>query len=112
MISAIYARKSTDQSGVADDQKSVSRQIEHARQYATRKGWNVADDHVYVDDGISGAEFANRPGFLRLMNALKPRAPFQVLVMSEESRLGREAIETAYALEATRPGRRAGVLLP
>src|SRR5262249_48697401 len=59
----------------------------------------VADEHVYVDDGISGAEFANRPGFLRLMNALKPRPPFQVLVMSEESRLGREAIETAYALK-------------
>lgn len=52
-----------------------------------------------MDDGISGAEFATRPGFLRLMNALKPRAPFQVLVMSEESRLGREAIETAYALK-------------
>jgi DNA invertase Pin-like site-specific DNA recombinase len=33
------------------------------------------------------------------MNALKPRAPFQVLIMSEESRLGREAIETAYALK-------------
>jgi DNA invertase Pin-like site-specific DNA recombinase len=32
------------------------------------------------------------------MNSLKPRPPFQVLVMSEESRLGREAIETAYAL--------------
>ena len=33
------------------------------------------------------------------MNALKPRPPFQVLVMSEESRLGREAIETSYALK-------------
>ena len=33
------------------------------------------------------------------MSALKPRPPFQVLVMSEESRLGREAIETAYALK-------------
>ena len=33
------------------------------------------------------------------MNALKPRPPFQVLVMSEESRLGREQIETAYALK-------------
>jgi len=70
----------------------VTRQIEHAKVYAQRKGWVVADEHVYVDDGISGAEFANRPGFLRLMNALKPRPPFQVLIMSEESRLGREAI--------------------
>ena len=31
VIAAIYARKSTDQSGVSDDQKSVARQIEHAR---------------------------------------------------------------------------------
>src|SRR6476620_10486465 len=99
MIAAIYARKSTEQAGVSDDQKSIARQIEHARSYAARKGWTVSEEHVFVDDGISGAEFANRPGFLRLMNAVKPRAPFQVLVMSEESRLGREAIETAYALK-------------
>jgi len=99
MTAAIYARKSTEQLLVADDQKSVTRQIDHARAFAAAKGWTVLDDHVYVDDGISGAEFANRPGFLRLMNALKPRPPFQALVMSEESRLGREAIETAYALK-------------
>jgi site-specific DNA recombinase len=99
MIAAVYARKSTEQNGIPDDQKSVTRQIEHARRYAEHKGWTVADEQVYVDDGISGAEFANRPGFLRLMNALKPRPGFQVLVMSEESRLGREAIETAYALK-------------
>jgi DNA invertase Pin-like site-specific DNA recombinase len=99
MTAAIYARKSTEQTGVADEQKSVARQIGHARAYATRKGWIVADEHVYVDDGISGAEFANRPAFLRLMTALKPRPPFQILTMSEESRLGREAIETADALK-------------
>jgi DNA invertase Pin-like site-specific DNA recombinase len=98
MIAAIYARKSTDQA-VVDEAKSVARQIDHARQYARAKGWNLADEHVYVDDGISGAEFATRPGFLRLMNALKPRPSFNVLIMSEESRLGREAIETAYALK-------------
>ncbi len=85
--------------GVTDEEKSVARQVEHARAYAARKGWAVADEHVYVDDGISGAEFARRPGFLRLMNALKPRSPFQVLVMSEESRLGREQIEVAYAFK-------------
>src|SRR5581483_4536853 len=99
MIAAIYARKSTDQAGVADDQKSVARQVEHARAYAVAKGWRVDEQYTFVDDGISGAEFATRPGFLRMMNALKPRAPFDVLIMSEESRLGREAIETAYALK-------------
>jgi hypothetical protein len=34
MITAIYARKSTEQTGVADDKKSVARQVEHARLYA------------------------------------------------------------------------------
>ena len=100
MNAAIYARKSNDQTGVADEQKSVARQIEHATAYAQRKGWQIADDHVYVDDGISGAEFAGRPAYMRLMAALKARsAPFQALVMSEESRLGRESIEVSYALK-------------
>jgi DNA invertase Pin-like site-specific DNA recombinase len=98
MIAAIYARKSTDQN-LPDAEKSVTRQIEHATAYATRKGWTVDPAHVYQDDGISGAEFVKRPGFLRLMNALKPKPPIQVLLMSEESRLGREQIETAYALK-------------
>jgi len=44
-------------------------------------------------------EFVKRPGFIRLMNALKPAQPFQILIMSEESRLGREQIKTAYALQ-------------
>jgi len=35
----------------------------------------------------------NVPGFVRLMNVLKPRPKFDVLIMSEESRLGREQIE-------------------
>jgi site-specific DNA recombinase len=99
MIAAIYARKSNEQNGVSDEVKSVARQIAHARDYAVRKGWSVGEDHIYIDDGISGAEFSRRPGFLRLMTALKPKPPFDVLVMSEESRLGREAIETSYALK-------------
>src|SRR5216684_2170834 len=99
LLAAIYGRKSTDQAGLSDEQRSVTRQIEHARQYAAQHGWLVCEEAVYVDDGISGAEFVKRPGFLRLMNALKPRPPFQVLIMSEESRLGREAIETSYALK-------------
>jgi DNA invertase Pin-like site-specific DNA recombinase len=98
VIAAIYARKSTEQRDVDPDQKSVTRQIAHARAYAERKGWAVDETCIFVDDGISGAEFGARPGFLRLMNALTPRPRVQVLVMSEESRLGREMIQTAAAL--------------
>ena len=99
MIAAIYARKSTEQTGVSDEEKSVTRQIDHAKAYARKKGWQVSDELIFVDDGISGAEFVKRPGFIRLMNALKPQPAFQFLIMSEESRLGREQIETAYALK-------------
>ncbi len=38
MIAAIYARKSTEQTGVADEARSVTRQIEHAKAYARTKG--------------------------------------------------------------------------
>jgi DNA invertase Pin-like site-specific DNA recombinase len=65
MFAAVYARKSTEQAGVTDNQGSVARQIEHAQQYAHRKGFAVDDSLIFVDDGISGAEFANRSGFLR-----------------------------------------------
>ena len=99
MLAAIYARKSTEQTGISDDQKSVTRQVEHAKDYAKRKGWCVSEAHIYSDDGISGAEFVKRPAFIRLMSALKPKPPFQILIMSEESRLGREQIKTAYALQ-------------
>jgi DNA invertase Pin-like site-specific DNA recombinase len=79
MIAAIYARKSTDQAGAGDKSESVERQLVRGRAYAATKGWKVADAHVYVDDGISGAEFGDRrPGLARLLNALRPRAPFQV----------------------------------
>ena len=96
MIAAIYARKSTDQN-IADEEKSVTRQVDRARAYAARKGWTVADEYVYVDDGIRGADFVRRPGYLRLLNALKPRAPFQALVMMGQSRLGRSLDEVPYA---------------
>ena len=98
-VAAIYSRKSTDQTGVAEDQRSVVRQVEHAKDYATKKGWHVDDQFVFVDDGISGAEFDARPGYMRMLNTLRPRAPFDVLIVSELSRLGREQFETNYMLK-------------
>lgn len=97
MIAAIYARKSNDQNGIAEDQRSVTRQIEQATAFAERQGWVVATECVFSDDGISGAIFGDRrPGLLQLLNALKPRPPFDVLIMSEESRLGREMHQTSH----------------
>jgi site-specific DNA recombinase len=92
---AIYARKSTDDNDRQAENKSVTRQIEHAKEYARRKGWTVDEAHVFSDDGISGAEFKNRPALIRMLNTLKR---FDVIVMSELSRIGRDQIQTAQCL--------------
>ena len=99
MVAAIYVRKSTAQTGMSEDARSVERQKSRAREYAVRQGWTVADEHIYEDDGISGAEFARRPGFQHLIETLKCRSPFQYLIVMDESRLGRESIETAHVLK-------------
>src|SRR5262245_862805 len=54
MKAAIYARKSTEQNDVNDADKSVTRQVALAKAFAAEKSWLVTDDHVYVDDAVSG----------------------------------------------------------
>lgn len=56
MIAAVYCRKSTVQNGIAEDQKSVSRQLDQGRGFAAAKGWTIDEHSVFTDDGISGAE--------------------------------------------------------
>jgi len=99
MNAAIYARRSTDQPGKSDEDKSVTRQVENARAFAVSRGWTVADEHIYVDDGISGAEFKKRRAFQRLMDSLKPKPPFKVLIVSEQKSIGREMSETGYVIK-------------
>lgn len=99
MIAAIYARKSTEQIGRSEELKSVTRQKDLARAFAAAQGWSVEERYVFEDDGISGAEFERRPGFMRLMSSLRPRAPFQVLIVSEQKSIGREMSETGMAIK-------------
>ena len=99
MIAAIYARKSTAQKGIAVEAKSVTRQVENARAFAAAKGWTTTDAYVFEDDGKSGAEFKRRPGLQRLLSTLKPKPPFNVLIVSEQKSLGREQFETGHLIK-------------
>ena len=87
MIAAIYARKSTDQH-VADEAKSVTRQVDGAKAFIALKGWTVADEHVYTDDGASGALFANRQEFQRMMRDAAASA-FEAVVFYDLDRFER-----------------------
>ena len=97
MNAVVYCRKSTDDERTATDGKSVARQEELARAFAERKGWPVAE--VFTDDGISGAEFARRPDFTRLLAAAKrkPRQ-FDAVIMMALNRLGRDQVRVMMAL--------------
>ena len=95
MRAAIYARKSNDDNDRNAENKSVTRQVERSREFIAKKGWTVKDEHIYVDDGISGAEFKKRPGLLRMLGDLKQ---IDVIVTMEHSRLGREQTQTSQVL--------------
>ncbi len=99
MIAAIYARKSTEQHGMADDQKSITRQIDGARRFIAEKGWTLDEGHIYCDDGVSGALFANRAEFQRMLKDAKADA-FNAVVFFDLDRFGRHAHHTMVALNA------------
>jgi hypothetical protein len=99
MIAAFYTRESTAQEGMADDAKTVTQQVQGARTCIEGKGWTFPDEHVFTDDGISGAEFKKGPGLTRLRTLLGRRAPFRVLVVRDPSRLGRETNETGMVIK-------------
>lgn len=87
MRCAIYARKSNDDNDKSREDKSVARQVAHAKEFIRNKGWQpAAEGHIYTDDGVSGADF-KRDGLLHMLISLRE---FDVIVMSEQSRLGRE----------------------
>ncbi len=93
MRAAIYGRKSQEK------EEAVERQVETARAFATQHGWSVSDAHVFTDNGISGAEFIDRPGFTALMSAVKSKPrPFEELVLMAPDRMGREQYRTNLAL--------------
>jgi DNA invertase Pin-like site-specific DNA recombinase len=94
---SIYVRKSNEDDA-SEELRSVARQVERSREYAARKGWMVDKNLIFVDDGISGAEFKRRPGLVRLLSAAEASA-CDVLIMSEPSRLGSEQAETNLLLK-------------
>ena len=90
MIAAIYARKSNEQTAT-EEQRSIARQRAMARGYAERQGWMVGPE--FTDDAVSGAEFVKRKGLRAMLDAL-PQRRFDVLVVTEVSRLGRDQVRT------------------
>ena len=96
MNCAVYCRKSTGEVGADADAKSVQRQTEGALAFATARGWTVLPEHIYTDDGISGAETHKLVSRRRLLDTIHGGAPFQALIMRDTSRFSRRDGDEAF----------------
>ena len=94
MRAAIYARRSTEE----HQAESLNVQVAEARRFAAERQWTVDDAHVYIDDGVSRAEFKHRPGLIRLLNAAKDGV-FDVLIVRDETRLGGDVHRTGLVIQ-------------
>jgi site-specific DNA recombinase len=96
-LAAIYARKSTEQEGTDADAKSVARQVENARAFISSKGWQVCDQHIFIDDAVSGANTPKLVNRKRMLDLIASRhAPFTFVVMRDTSRFSRRDGDEAF----------------
>jgi site-specific DNA recombinase len=82
---AIYARISTDRQNPLSPQD----QIRKCREDAGRQGIAIAEEHIYVDEGLSGVGM-DRPSLQRLLRAaLSSVRDFDAILVDDTSRLSR-----------------------
>lgn len=83
MKAAIYARYSSEN----QSEKSIDDQIRVCKNYCKEHEITVIDEHIYVDEAISGA-LINRPGLQALEKAAENKE-FEAVVVDDLSRLSR-----------------------
>ena len=93
MNCAIYARRSTEEHQAA----SLEIQIETAREFIRKRGWDVATAKIFSDDAVSRAEFLKRPGLHAMLAAARAKH-INLLVVRDESRLGGDMVRTMMVL--------------
>src|SRR5580698_448891 len=82
---AAYARYSSD----LQSPRSIEDQLRICREYAQSRGFIYLEEHVYVDEALSGVG-ADRPGLIRLLDAaLSSGRPFDIILLDDSSRLAR-----------------------
>src|SRR3712207_3327917 len=94
MRAAIYARVSTPRQARA---QNIDDQVERLKAYAEQKGLGLEEEHVYLDEGYSGASL-NRPGLDALRDAAA-MAEFEVLLVTAPDRLARKYVHQVLLLE-------------
>lgn len=94
----LYLRLSRDDANRGESE-SIQNQRALLREYAARQGFSVADE--YVDDGWSGTNF-DRPRFQDMLRDMEQHR-FDIVLVKDLSRLGRDYIQIGRYLELAFP---------
>jgi site-specific DNA recombinase len=92
---ALYARVSTKRQ---QQTQTIEQQLTRLQAYvAAQPGWRVAEEHIYRDDGSSGAKLS-RPGLDRLRDRAALAAFERVLITSPD-RLARAYVHQVLLID-------------
>jgi site-specific DNA recombinase len=91
---AIYARVSTSRQ---QQSQTIEQQLDRLQATVTDQGWELAPEHIFRDDGYSGAKLA-RPGLERLRE-LAALAEFELVLITAPDRLARNYVHQVLLLE-------------
>jgi site-specific DNA recombinase len=95
MRAALYVRVSTDRQQQA---QTIEQQVAQLRAWvAAHQGWTVAEEHVFRDDGHSGARL-DRPG-LDALRDHAARAAFDAVLVCAPDRLARNFVHQMVVME-------------
>ncbi len=86
MIAALYIRVSTD------DQLEFSPDAQKKAliEYAKKNGYSITEEHIFVDEGISGTSAKRRPAFMKMIATAKNNPkPFDAILVHKFDRFAR-----------------------
>lgn len=98
LITALYCRLSQEDE-LQGESNSITNQKLILQKYA--EGHRFPNIQFYVDDGYSGANF-NRPDFKRMMADVEC-GKVGIVIVKDQSRLGRDYLQTGMLMEITFP---------
>ena len=97
MRAAIYARVSTERQ---ERQQTIDSQIDALRSWAATNSHELAQEHIYADEGYTGSRL-DRPGLDGLRDAAL-RGDFDVVAVLSPDRLARKYAYQVLLLEELR----------
>src|SRR5712691_9367791 len=96
---AVYVRVSTQRQAQA---QTIEQHLDRLREYSLSQGWPWCDEHIFRDDGYSGASL-RRPGLDRLRDQVRAGA-FDRVVLTAPDRLARNYVHQMLLMEELERG--------